>query len=716
MESDASSQSQLFDSLEAYLNNKNRLQPIIGLSSIVEVVNVETQNRAALYFCHVCVCRLDKADMRNHILGSLHRYNYIKASRPHLVSQWQENSDLSKQAWPLMALAKTLESREGPGHVQLLEVEDAVHQRIATWSESYALTLINTLKGGQGGSSSHPAASFHPAVESQRLVLFPHNPRKTPECSRQPDPESGAISPSTGENRPELETQSYFQSHPEDTETPDSLECESSFLDDYAGPKPLIGLIRVVALKGQDGRPLCFLCHCCRIKSSQKDIIDHLTSSSHLINYLMEIYPDQLQAIYDPSTYNCQLLQLLAMKAEHGKIREELKVEHVPEPYCSQLSGKSYHWCLKMLSDGWTPIQKQTDSSEGNCGEKSTFSRKSFSSTLRESQANLGQKKKRKKKQPNTVFVVNLPLRKGAMLLERQSFSTNSPSSDLHRAEALLSEVSELEHGSQLNVVEDDAQMRSCDAMRDFCGGDLDVTEDPAAFLDTDDGFGNQYRDAAETKGEMALDEKAYSTESREFSNIWKNEAPQATSEFFVDPHREDLSFCGAEQWGTEQCYRSASNTVGTNMQELGDEGETSSSAVQYQQMAWSDAAPQMGSMWGYYVPVTGVPPAFNMSTCYRDAPTHYGSISAPPIRGFYEAEPQTHTDFFTGCTQDATQSNLYLTRTCESKYSQIQKKLMDFANYSPGMAANLGQAVDQGMNQADALTQPSHGYHTAGF
>ncbi|XP_024155332.1 uncharacterized protein si:ch211-199g17.2 [Oryzias melastigma] len=698
MEPDASSQSQLFDSLKDYLNNKNRLQPIIGLSCVVEVVNVETQNKSALYFCHVCVCRLNKADMRNHILGSLHRYNYIKASQPHLVSQWQENSDLSKQAWPLMALAKTLENREGPGHVQLLEVEDAVHQRIATWSESYALTLINTLKREQGGSGSSPKA----AVESQRIVLFPNNHQKTPEFSHQPDPESGEISPNTGEYRPEPEMQSYSQSYLEGTEIPDSLECESSFLDDYAGSEPLIGIIRLVELKGQDGCSLCFLCHCCRIKSSQKDIIDHLTSSSHLINYLMEIYPDQLQAIHDPSTYDCQLLQLLAMKGEHEKSREELKVEHVPEPYCSQLSGKSYHWCLKMLSDGWTPIQKQTDSSEGNCVEKSTSSWKSFSPTSRESQA-LGQKKKKKKKQQaNTVFVVNLPLRKGAMLLERQSFSTNTPSSDLHRAEALLSE---LECGSQLNVEEDVEQIHSCGAMRDFCGGDLDVTEDPAAYLDTDDGFGTQYRDAAEAEGEMAFDEKAYDTESQEFSN----EAPQMTSGFFPDPHREDLSFCGgAKQWGTEQCYRSALNTVGTNMQEFGNEGETSSCATQYQQVAWSDAAPPMGSMWGYYAPVAGVPPAFNMSTCYRDAPTHRGSISAPPIGGFYEA------DFFTGCTRDAPQSNPHLAMTCEAKYSRIQRKLMDFAHYRPGLTANLEQAVEA--FEADALTQPSYGYHTAGF
>ncbi|XP_023815914.1 uncharacterized protein LOC101158213 isoform X3 [Oryzias latipes] len=669
MEPDVSSKSQLFDSLKTYLNNRNRLQPIIGLSSIVEVVNVGTQNRAAVYFCHVCVRRLDMADMRNHILGSLHRYNYIvsaasescqrcrgppfvtddavpwqKASQPHLVSQWPVNSDLSKQAWPLMALAKMLESREGPGDVQLLEVEDAVHQKMATWSENYGLT-------------------------------------------------------------------------------------------------------RVVELKGQDGCSLCFLCHCCRIKSSKEDIIDHLTSSSHLINYLVEIYPDQLQEVHEPLKYNCQLLQLLAMKVEHEKGREELKVEHVPETYCSHLSGKSYHWCLKMLSEGWAPIQKQTEITEGDFGEKSTFPRKSSAPMSRESQT-LGQKKKKKKKKkPNTVFVVNLPLRKGAMLLERQSFSAKSPSSGLHRAQSEIS-GSELACDSQSYAVEDDAQMHSCDTLQDFCGGDPDVTQDPAAFLGTGNGFRHQHQDAAEAAGDMVFYEKAYNTgqyeerPSQEFPHIWKNEASQVTSAFLMDPHGEDLSFCsGTEQCGTEQGYRSALNAVGTDMQKFRNDGETSSSAVQYyayQQVAWSDAGPHTGSMWGCYdFPAVGVPPvdAVNMSTCYRDALTHCGSISAQTTGGFYEADPrqpQTPTDFITGCTQDAPLSNPHLTANCQAKYSQIQMKLMAFANYSPGPATKPGQALscpvssaaDQGTKQADALTQPSQAvgdeafcvYHTAGF
>ncbi|TNN85726.1 hypothetical protein EYF80_003973 [Liparis tanakae] len=107
----------LFNSLKVYLNNKNRLQPIIGLGSIIECVKAGTQEM--FYLCEVCVCRLGKADMRNHIMGSLHRYNYIKAWHPHLVCEWQEKSDLSRLAWPLMEMATVLEGKEGPGEVQV---------------------------------------------------------------------------------------------------------------------------------------------------------------------------------------------------------------------------------------------------------------------------------------------------------------------------------------------------------------------------------------------------------------------------------------------------------------------------------------------------------------------------------------------------------------------------------------------------------------------
>lgn len=118
-----------------------------GLGSIVECWTVDGRCSEALYLCEVCVLRLSKADVRNHITGSLHRYNYIvrirlwisyrfccttscieglffflcrqRARHPHLVSKWKDDADLCELAWPLMEMAKTLESEEGPGDIQV---------------------------------------------------------------------------------------------------------------------------------------------------------------------------------------------------------------------------------------------------------------------------------------------------------------------------------------------------------------------------------------------------------------------------------------------------------------------------------------------------------------------------------------------------------------------------------------------------------------------
>lgn len=81
------------------------------------------------------------------------------------MPEWKEGCDLSKLAWPLMEVAKTLEEKEGPGDVkvhyfvqvcfcfllsvldtntqisllfqiQLIELEDSVFQTLAAFSES----------------------------------------------------------------------------------------------------------------------------------------------------------------------------------------------------------------------------------------------------------------------------------------------------------------------------------------------------------------------------------------------------------------------------------------------------------------------------------------------------------------------------------------------------------------------------------------------------
>ncbi|KAK0139666.1 hypothetical protein N1851_023439 [Merluccius polli] len=115
----APNESLLFQSLKVYLDNKTRQQPIIGLDSVTECVKAGSCNQETLYLCVVCQCRIKRADVRNHIMGTLHRYRYIKARHPDLARGWGQAVDIPKLARPLMELASELEKRDGPGIVQV---------------------------------------------------------------------------------------------------------------------------------------------------------------------------------------------------------------------------------------------------------------------------------------------------------------------------------------------------------------------------------------------------------------------------------------------------------------------------------------------------------------------------------------------------------------------------------------------------------------------
>ncbi|RXN26268.1 CD164 sialomucin-like 2 [Labeo rohita] len=118
--------SHLYNSIRSYLHNPNRAQPIIGLSSITEVL---TYNQPALYFCDVCVLRITKADIRNHIMGSIHRYNYIKSHHAH---GWTSDTDLTLLARPLMDIAKNVEKKEGTGDIQVLSVDEVIYKEMTS--------------------------------------------------------------------------------------------------------------------------------------------------------------------------------------------------------------------------------------------------------------------------------------------------------------------------------------------------------------------------------------------------------------------------------------------------------------------------------------------------------------------------------------------------------------------------------------------------------
>ncbi|XP_071401787.1 uncharacterized protein [Centroberyx affinis] len=499
-----SGKSELFHSLKVYLNNKNRLQPIIGLGSVTECVKAGTHNREALYLCEVCVCRLSKADIRNHIMGSLHRYNYIKAWHPHFVAEWKKSADLSKLAWPLMEMAKILERREGPGEVQVLEFEEAVYQEMASHNEADAVTLLNTFRRGQGQSEpwsqseTTSAQLERPAVQSQRVVLPPQKhlrqskkpvgqPLKaitqlqtTSAQTDKPLPliQSTAAPPvKLKENASVLQMGNNWKS----LEPPVQSENSNSFIDGYTGTKPLIGLNCVIECRSEeDGHPYCFICHCCRIKSIKDDIIDHLTSSSHLFNYMMEVHPEQVEVMMAGINGNRQLLQSVAKKVEQEEGRGELKVMRVPASLCILLTGNSYHWCMKMLSNGngWTStnIQKRKIPVKGpSVGviEASDQGMPQKRSAVLSKQANREKKRKKIVNVTNPVFKVSLPLTKGSTVLERTPFSLDSlPVSPTHSptADPDLSPSSEIDPDSGLLAI-NQAEHTSQPQLDFFSGG-----------------------------------------------------------------------------------------------------------------------------------------------------------------------------------------------------------------------------------------------------
>ncbi|XP_015227849.1 PREDICTED: uncharacterized protein LOC107083275 isoform X3 [Cyprinodon variegatus] len=716
MDPDVLGKSQLLDSLKAYLNNKTRLQPIIGLGTIIECVNVSSQLRQTLYLCEVCDCRLTKADMRNHIMGSHHRFNYIKTHHPYMVSKWLESPDLSKMAWPLMELAKVLEKKEGPGLVQLFEVKDDHYQMMATQSENHAVTLAKALRKQQELESFSKTAPLHYPVVSQRTVLPARNQPK--------DPESRDRTCFKNISPPQLEEVQMLGDA--------SVEPEraTDFLDDGAETKPLIGLARVVEFRSEDGCSYCFLCHCCRIRSTKQDITDHLTSSSHLVNYLMEIYPDYMEALGEVTEDNFQL-QSLAAKVEEEEGRGEMKIVNVPESICSQLTGKSYHWCLKMLSSGgkYSNLRQKREAVRGvNQITAPPAGKKIPVISKRREKRKKKQMKNNQGKKTDTMFNVSLPVGKGELLLERRSFSKfrrfESPESLPSKLDPVKSPSGMVETSSLADDPVDptnaDPELPSSRVERHLYTEDAGTMEHNTdtqikvtVFQDGDGYFEEHQSEHNKPVGPQEC-----------LSADWNPEAPQAQSgELFSSiPHHYNSNYmngnCSSDFW-----YSSAS--AGEN-EEASRQGrgrmDVNSSSVQqqpqYQQPSWSNTLPYTKGIWEHQVVSYLNTVRINTQSDSGHIPVCGGGFSEGSRGHEYETQ-QRYSELSADHYQPVPHS--YTTPPSAFEVSPMQQRLMFHTNSGalPSTQPYLSYPVTHGRGwgwtQADAVIQPDQtGFYNA--
>ncbi|KAG7457826.1 hypothetical protein MATL_G00231350 [Megalops atlanticus] len=114
------SQTQASKVLWRYLNNKQRREPIIGLSDIMEC---QSDNQPSILECKACAKTFRADFIIGHVIGSRHRYSYIRSKHPDLLEGWRENHDLTGNIQALQAMAKVLERKEGWGQFEVMKVK-----------------------------------------------------------------------------------------------------------------------------------------------------------------------------------------------------------------------------------------------------------------------------------------------------------------------------------------------------------------------------------------------------------------------------------------------------------------------------------------------------------------------------------------------------------------------------------------------------------------
>ncbi|KAI4871829.1 hypothetical protein NFI96_016387, partial [Prochilodus magdalenae] len=352
--------SHLFNSMRSYLCCHNRVQPIIGLGSVIELC---TDAEPPVYLCEVCVQKIYKADIKTHITGSLHRYNYIKSRH---VDSLAAGADRTSLAWHLMKLAKAIEKKEGTGNVKVLHLDGILYKEMISKPALDGIAQVN--KRFQRCTSDLRSSICNKYIKCRFGYFI--GEQKDLQQLRPCTPEATSFG---------FELYSVTQSQCEfndcsQTCTVQSPQPSEESPESYIGTQPLIGYIfadsanivnkeslsvyvtgmaglqTVTKCQSVDGEPppCCYLCRPCSLKLLKSDIIHHLISSQHLLNYINCHHPHLLL-----SMDRTQRLQTIAMQLEEKEGRGQIKVTFsVSACLFSEVLERDFHWCMKMLNCG----------------------------------------------------------------------------------------------------------------------------------------------------------------------------------------------------------------------------------------------------------------------------------------------------------------------------------------------------------------------------
>ncbi|XP_028846671.1 uncharacterized protein LOC114796570 isoform X5 [Denticeps clupeoides] len=398
-------QGHLYSTMQQILANQNRVQPIIGLSAMTECY---CSVYPPMYVCEVCSLLLTKAEIKNHITGSQHRFCYIKSRHAY---DWQADADLTLLVWPLKEVARVLESREGTGKVQVLELDEETYRNM-TSDPASAVTLLQATRRQQKKVkvADAPPTSVIPDHASSEGspgdgLLVPDR-RSSSESDdtmsssvHLPGPSAAGPDPATLSVKAELP--GTFSQLEERLQEP--------FVK-YDGPKPLIGLQAVVQCVGDVGAPppCCYLCQSCSKRVTDDHIIDHLTSAFHQYHYIKSQHSHLLRKMKVGMNGISVALRALSVVLEREKGRGQMQVKRTSTSLLCEVLQRPFQW-----GDGICPKLSVTLAPCAIGGHEAAAKHGPAVSEA----ANAG---KPTPSQP--MFKVTLPLREGPVLVQRAEF------------------------------------------------------------------------------------------------------------------------------------------------------------------------------------------------------------------------------------------------------------------------------------------------------
>ncbi|XP_028846668.1 uncharacterized protein LOC114796570 isoform X2 [Denticeps clupeoides] len=334
-------QGHLYSTMQQILANQNRVQPIIGLSAMTECY---CSVYPPMYVCEVCSLLLTKAEIKNHITGSQHRFCYIKSRHAY---DWQADADLTLLVWPLKEVARVLESREGTGKVQVLELDEETYRNM-TSDPASAVTLLQATRRQQKKVkvADAPPTSVIPDHASSEGspgdgLLVPDR-RSSSESDdtmsssvHLPGPSAAGPDPATLSVKAELP--GTFSQLEERLQEP--------FVK-YDGPKPLIGLQAVVQCVGDVGAPppCCYLCQSCSKRVTDDHIIDHLTSAFHQYHYIKSQHSHLLRKMKVGMNGISVALRALSVVLEREKGRGQMQVKRTSTSLLCEVLQRPFQW------------------------------------------------------------------------------------------------------------------------------------------------------------------------------------------------------------------------------------------------------------------------------------------------------------------------------------------------------------------------------------